>query len=131
MKLSLDEVPLNRWHYHTNRMDIANTVMGHVTKYFNPEFSSRAWGKMFEMLCSYEIVPDPVFTEAIAISEDKERKKRGDKVAFDTVHLCEAPGAFISALNHFLNNSYTDVVDVSLKTKILENNLYELILMWP
>lgn len=115
----LNQFPRDAWHSHTKQMDIANTIMGHVTRFFNPEFSSEAWAKMFDIMCSYEIVPDKVFTEAKAISDNPDRRRLGEKVPFDTVHLCEAPGAFISALNHFLKNSYPGV-DVS-KKKHLKN----------
>lgn len=112
VKSSLDRLPLDPWHCHTKQMNIAHSVMSYVKRYFNPEFSSQAWGKMFEILCAFDVVPGKVLKEIDDIFESKERQRKGDKAAFDTVHLCEAPGAFISALNHFLKISYTDI-DVS------------------
>ncbi|ODN04533.1 Cap-specific mRNA (nucleoside-2'-O-)-methyltransferase 2 [Orchesella cincta] len=101
-KSRLDHFPLQEWHIHTKQMNIANNVMLSVKRLANPEFSSQAWGKMFEMLCCYDIIPADIVREADAINSEG----RSDKVALDTIHLCEAPGAFVSALNHFLKISY-------------------------
>ncbi len=96
-------------------MDIGNSVMSYVTKFYNPEFCERSWAEMFEILCHFEVVPDKVFGKVTAIHQSEERRRAGHKVAFDTVHLCEAPGAFISAVNHFINNSYANLIEVRLK----------------
>jgi 23S rRNA U2552 (ribose-2'-O)-methylase RlmE/FtsJ len=48
---------------------------------FNAEYPTNAWTKMYEMLCFYEKL----------IPKNKIR----------SFHLCEAPGAFILATNHF------------------------------
>lgn len=45
------------------------------------ELCTQAWVKFYEVLSSFKIVPDTDFC---------------------SLHLCEAPGAFIAALNHYL-----------------------------
>jgi len=109
-KSRLDHFPLQGWHNHTKSMNIANNVLDSVKRNANPEFCSRAWGKMFEILRIFNIIPSHIVEEADQIYSEKNYRDR--KVAFDSIHLCEAPGAFISALNHFLKISYP-AIDVS------------------
>lgn len=115
-KSQIDHLPLEPWHQHTRKMNIAGLIPVQIKQQFSPEFSSQAWGKMFEMLCEQDVIPETVADEADEIIE---KGGADDKVPFDTVHLCEAPGAFISALNHYIKISYMDKVDVSgiLQTK--------------
>ncbi|CAL8123797.1 unnamed protein product [Orchesella dallaii] len=101
-KSQLDHFPLQEWHSHTKHMNIANKIMPNVKRIANPEFSSQAWGKMFEILCSYDIIPVDIINKADQIYNEE----GSGKVAFDSIHLCEAPGAFVSAFNHFLKISY-------------------------
>lgn len=49
----------------------------------------QAWLKFYEIVNAYPIVPLDVEGEE-------------GHVPFNSVHLCEAPGAFILALNHYL-----------------------------
>lgn len=114
-KSSLDHFPLDPWHSHTKKMNIANLIMSYVKRYFNPEFSSQAWGKMFEILCAYEVIPAKLIDQwdaYFAINQNETGEGNQQRLPFDSIHLCEAPGAFVSALNHFLKISYTDI-DVS------------------
>ncbi len=57
-------------------------------KKVEPEMCTIAFAKMYEMLEAYQLVryyPD-----------------HGNK--FNSLHLCEAPGAFICATNHFIKS---------------------------
>uniref|UniRef100_A0A671P306 Cap-specific mRNA (nucleoside-2'-O-)-methyltransferase 2 n=1 Tax=Sinocyclocheilus anshuiensis TaxID=1608454 RepID=A0A671P306_9TELE len=50
---------------------------------------TQAWAKFYEILGTFKLLPDNAL-------------KSGE---LNSIHLCEAPGAFISALNHFLKTS--------------------------
>ena len=47
------------------------------------------WTKLHEILWSFDVVPKTA-------------------VKYNSVHLCEAPGAFVASLNHFLKTHRTD-----------------------
>ena len=49
---------------------------------------TQAWCKFYEILSSYDIIQRGLYA--------KEAKP------FTSVHLCEAPGAFVTSLNHFM-----------------------------
>lgn len=53
-----------------------------IKKKYNGEIITNAWIKMYEMLTLHDLIPE--------------------KNKIKTFHICEAPGAFISALNHYL-----------------------------
>jgi hypothetical protein len=55
-----------------------------LKNHFNAEHPTNAWTKMYEMLCFYEPLVLPTDVKKIR-----------------SMHLCEAPGAFILATNHF------------------------------
>jgi cap2 methyltransferase len=69
-------------------LKFAGKVVGEVKKSFNTELCTQAWCKFHEILASFDVVPPSALSDPSA--------------AFSSVHLCEAPGAFITSLNHFL-----------------------------
>lgn len=69
---------------HTAYMNVASTIVPYLRDKLDIEVGTQAWAKMFDILAHYPLV-EPV--------PDR---------AWLSVHLCEAPGAFIAALNHFL-----------------------------
>lgn len=64
-------------------MNEASTIVPYLREKLNIEIGTQAWAKMYELLSNYPLINS---------SQEK---------SF-TLHLCEAPGGFISALNHFL-----------------------------
>ncbi|KAF0769514.1 cap-specific mRNA (nucleoside-2'-O-)-methyltransferase 2-like [Aphis craccivora] len=88
-KQKLNEFNLDEWHEHTGKMNPAGLVVNHVKRHVRPDFATQAWCKFYEIACSSDLV-----------SLDEIHEEGG--TSFTSVHLCEAPGAFISALNHFL-----------------------------
>jgi hypothetical protein len=66
------------------------------------EMCTIAWLKMYEMLDAYRLAP----------SKDTEDTEPN----FKSVHVCEAPGAFICATNHYLRTRGSPVQrDVEFK----------------
>ncbi|KAF2359650.1 Ribosomal RNA methyltransferase FtsJ domain [Trinorchestia longiramus] len=71
------------WTDHTFRVNPAATVFRRVKAKANPEFMSQAFLKFYEILNQFPLV-------------------KLDSKGLGSVHLCEAPGAFIVALNHYI-----------------------------
>lgn len=125
-KSKIDVVPLERWLQHTRKMNVAGLVPLYIKEKFRPEFPNDDFGKLFQILTEYGVIPDVIADDADEIIA---QGRTDDKVPFDSVHLCEAPGAFISALNHFLKVSYMKLIDVSelIRIKLQMINTFELL----
>ncbi|XP_076352353.1 cap methyltransferase 2 [Tachypleus tridentatus] len=75
---------LHDWHQHTTYTNKAGNIISAVRRQAKPELLTQAWCKFYEILKSYPVIPDTS--------------------KLQTFHLCEAPGAFIASLNHFLQS---------------------------
>ncbi|RLU27367.1 hypothetical protein DMN91_001169 [Ooceraea biroi] len=95
VKSRLNNFNLFEWQKHTTQMNKAGSIVGHVRKFTQPELLTQAWCKFYEIACSFPLVPMD------------EIRREGDH--FMSVHLCEAPGAFVAALNHWLKTNAPDV----------------------
>ncbi|XP_029000802.1 cap-specific mRNA (nucleoside-2'-O-)-methyltransferase 2 isoform X2 [Betta splendens] len=89
VKNQLSDKNVQVWHQHTNSTNRAGKVIGAVRSAANAEICTQAWCKFYEILGTFNLLPE----EALQTGE------------LNTVHLCEAPGAFICALNHFIKTS--------------------------
>ncbi|XP_017148324.1 cap-specific mRNA (nucleoside-2'-O-)-methyltransferase 2 [Drosophila miranda] len=85
VKSKLNDYGVQEWSSHTNRRDPSGEVPWRLKNETKAEFVTVAWCKFFECLHRYPLVTEPVV---------------------NTLHLCEAPGAFIAALNHYLHSTY-------------------------
>lgn len=93
VKSRLNNFTLSEWQHHTYEMNQAGHVLWYIRTHIRPEFITQAWCKFYEIACNFPLVPlDKI------LSENKEENACG----FTSVHLCEAPGAFVIALNHWL-----------------------------
>ncbi|NXM92716.1 CMTR2 methyltransferase, partial [Oenanthe oenanthe] len=90
VKNQLNDKNLEDWHRHTSFTNKAGKIISHVKKSLNAELCTQAWCKFHEILCSFSLLPE----EALQDGE------------LNSVHLCEAPGAFIASLNHFLKSHH-------------------------
>ncbi|NXQ46663.1 CMTR2 methyltransferase, partial [Catharus fuscescens] len=90
VKNQLNDKNLQDWHQHTSFTNKAGKIISHVKKSVNAELCTQAWCKFHEILCSFSLLPE----EALLDGE------------LNSVHLCEAPGAFIASLNHFLKSHH-------------------------
>ncbi|XP_066504359.1 cap-specific mRNA (nucleoside-2'-O-)-methyltransferase 2 isoform X2 [Hoplias malabaricus] len=89
VKNQLSDKDLAVWHQHTCYTNRAGAVTAHLRASANAELCTQAWAKFYEILGTFDLLPEA----ALQIGE------------LNSVHLCEAPGAFISALNHYLQTS--------------------------
>ncbi|XP_055691428.1 cap-specific mRNA (nucleoside-2'-O-)-methyltransferase 2 [Lutzomyia longipalpis] len=86
VKSKLNDVELEVWSTHTFNQSPSPEIVYRIRHGFNVEFVTQAWTKFYECLGSFCLIPDVEETQQ----------------PLNTVHLCEAPGAFVVALNHFL-----------------------------
>ncbi|KAI3377866.1 hypothetical protein L3Q82_009002 [Scortum barcoo] len=89
VKNQLSDKNVQVWHQHTNSTNRAGKVIATVRSTANAEICTQAWCKFFEILGTFSLLPE----EALRNGE------------LNTVHLCEAPGAFVTALNHYIKTS--------------------------
>lgn len=76
------------WHIHTAHTNRAGFVFQEVRNCADPELFTQAWLKFYECASQFPII--------------FESSKQCD--VFHSVHLCEAPGAFITSLNHYIKS---------------------------
>ncbi|XP_068943727.1 cap-specific mRNA (nucleoside-2'-O-)-methyltransferase 2 [Petaurus breviceps papuanus] len=88
VKNLLSDKNLDDWHQHTSFTNKAGKIIPHMKKIVNAELCTQAWCKFHEVLCSFPLIPQEAF-------------QNGE---LNSVHLCEAPGAFIASLNHYLRS---------------------------
>ncbi|KAJ7320077.1 hypothetical protein JRQ81_019588 [Phrynocephalus forsythii] len=88
VKNRLSDKRLDEWHQHTSFTNKAGKIIAHLKKSVNAELCTQAWCKFHEILCSFPLLP----CEALENGE------------LNSIHLCEAPGAFIASLNHYLKS---------------------------
>nr|XP_020466264.1 cap-specific mRNA (nucleoside-2'-O-)-methyltransferase 2 [Monopterus albus]XP_020466269.1 cap-specific mRNA (nucleoside-2'-O-)-methyltransferase 2 [Monopterus albus]XP_020466278.1 cap-specific mRNA (nucleoside-2'-O-)-methyltransferase 2 [Monopterus albus]XP_020466286.1 cap-specific mRNA (nucleoside-2'-O-)-methyltransferase 2 [Monopterus albus]XP_020466294.1 cap-specific mRNA (nucleoside-2'-O-)-methyltransferase 2 [Monopterus albus]XP_020466301.1 cap-specific mRNA (nucleoside-2'-O-)-methyltr len=89
VKNQLSDKNVQVWHQHTNSTNRAGKVIAAVRSAANAELCTQAWCKFYEILGTFNPLPQ----EALHNGE------------LNTVHLCEAPGAFITALNHYIKTN--------------------------
>ncbi|KAH8371643.1 hypothetical protein KR093_008354 [Drosophila rubida] len=83
VKSKLNNYGVQEWSSHTNRRDPSGEISWRLKNETKAEFVTVAWCKLFECLNRFPLVTQPTL---------------------NSLHLCEAPGAFIAALNHYLHS---------------------------
>ncbi|XP_029468796.1 cap-specific mRNA (nucleoside-2'-O-)-methyltransferase 2 [Rhinatrema bivittatum] len=91
----LSDKKLDEWHRHTSFTNKAGKVIPEVKRTVNAELCTQAWCKFHEIVCCFPLLPK----EALWNRE------------LNSVHLCEAPGAFIASLNHYLKSQHAPHLD--------------------
>ncbi|KAI9562539.1 hypothetical protein GHT06_009992 [Daphnia sinensis] len=89
----LSNMEAERWHVHTSYTNRAGAVFQKVKSEVCPELLTQAWLKFYECLAQFDLIDN--------IPPGNFELK--------SVHLCEAPGAFVTSLNHFLNLHHPDM----------------------
>ncbi|XP_050326335.1 cap-specific mRNA (nucleoside-2'-O-)-methyltransferase 2 [Bactrocera neohumeralis] len=85
VKCKLNNYTIEDWSLHTRRQDPSNEIPWRLKNETKAEFVTVAWCKLFECLHAYPLVKGP---------------------HLNSLHLCELPGAFIAALNHYMYSTY-------------------------
>ncbi|XP_053684883.1 cap-specific mRNA (nucleoside-2'-O-)-methyltransferase 2 [Sabethes cyaneus] len=83
VKNRLNDFEISHWHQHTRNRSSLLPILHELRHRIGGEFVTQAFAKLYECVAAYELVP-------------RDRKE------LFSVHLCEAPGAFITGLNHYL-----------------------------
>ncbi|XP_057328237.1 cap-specific mRNA (nucleoside-2'-O-)-methyltransferase 2 isoform X1 [Microplitis mediator] len=86
IKNTLSDYNPTEWRNHTRNTNIAEGIKWRLKRDVNPEFLTQAWCKFYEIASNFPLIP-----------EETIHKKQ-----LKTIHLCEAPGAFVTSLNHWL-----------------------------
>lgn len=89
LKSSLNDFDITKWNQHTSNLNPAGFIVSSLRRNFTPELCTQAWCKFYEILGFNDIIP------GIAVGSKK----------LKCIHLCEAPGAFICAMNHFVRSN--------------------------
>ncbi|KAK9511587.1 hypothetical protein O3M35_000217 [Rhynocoris fuscipes] len=92
IKGKLNNYNLLKWHNHTRLTNRAGDIFKNLRK-FKPELLTQAWIKFYEILSIFNLIPTFATKEFV----------------FNSFHLCEAPGAFITALNHFIKLNHSSL----------------------
>ena len=100
IKGKLSDIDINLWHAHTQNMNGAGDVINQIKRCIHPELCTQAWCKFHEIVNSFPIVPWGM-------------EKRD---TFSSLHLCEAPGAFITSLNHYLESTGSCLCVICIST---------------
>ncbi|XP_058833679.1 cap-specific mRNA (nucleoside-2'-O-)-methyltransferase 2 [Topomyia yanbarensis] len=90
VKSRLNDFEISDWHQHTRRRSSLLPILRELRRRIGGEFVTQAFAKLYECVAEYKLVPD-------------------GKQEFVSVHLCEAPGAFITGLNHYLKLNHQEV----------------------
>lgn len=93
LKGSLNDFEIGDWHKHTTYCNPAGLVNKQIRHNFHPELCTQAWCKFHEILCFDQVLPDSALSSKSVAA----------------VHICEAPGAFICSLNHYLKSHHKNV----------------------
>ncbi|XP_045614518.2 cap-specific mRNA (nucleoside-2'-O-)-methyltransferase 2 isoform X1 [Procambarus clarkii] len=106
-KEQLSDKDIEVWHSHTNNTNPTQKVSYAIRRHAQPEMVTQAWLKFYEIVNAYPIIPPDAETGSQEDSSDTVQQHHSatldeEVVQFNSVHLCEAPGAFILALNHYL-----------------------------
>lgn len=91
-KNKLDDKNMDLWGKHTATTLRTGDIVRFCRDELHAEMATNAWTKMYEMLVRFKLVnvSDPSSPE------------------IKTVHVCEAPGAFICATNHYIKLNCKD-----------------------
>ncbi|GAB6031459.1 FtsJ methyltransferase domain containing 1 [Chamberlinius hualienensis] len=92
IKEQLSVIDIEKWSRHTASLNKSKFVISRVREEIDPELCTQAWCKFYEILCKYPIVP---YWKKLT--------------SFNSGHLCEAPGAFITSLNHYLRLNFPHI----------------------
>uniref|UniRef100_A0A182NJY7 Cap-specific mRNA (nucleoside-2'-O-)-methyltransferase 2 n=1 Tax=Anopheles dirus TaxID=7168 RepID=A0A182NJY7_9DIPT len=83
VKNRLNDFEISDWHQHTRRRSSLLPILNELRYRIRAEFVTQAFAKLYECVSAYGLI-------------DTDLKE------LYSVHLCEAPGAFVTGLNHYI-----------------------------
>lgn len=90
-KSKLSDKNSKEWDTHTFLTSLPRHIVRLVRRRFNPELCTVAWCKFYEIISTFpDLLPN-------------------DVEHLHSVHLCEAPGAFVASLNHYLKTKRVEL----------------------
>lgn len=92
VKSKLNDYQIEEWSRHTRQRNPAQQVLTHLKNVIHAEFVTQAFAKFYECVNAY-----PLFNNV------------NNETVFQSVHLCEAPGAFVSSLNHYMKSHHSNI----------------------
>ncbi|CAF1244881.1 unnamed protein product [Didymodactylos carnosus] len=92
------------WQEHTYKTNMTGKIAFSLRKQFNIEMCTNAWIKMAEIYARYPGLIPPS-------SNEMRKQSETNRPIFQSIHLCEAPGAFICATNYYLRKRFQQTVD--------------------
>lgn len=93
IKSLLDDKDIEEWRHHTSQTNPTGLVVKNLRIQFNPELCTQAWAKFYEIVSTFDVIP----------------AKCLEKKRLNSFHLCEAPGAFITSLNHYIKCRFEEI----------------------
>ncbi|KAI4459455.1 hypothetical protein MML48_6g00006350 [Holotrichia oblita] len=93
VKAQLNEFDIAEWSNHTKYRDPSTSIISAIKHTFKAELVTQAWCKFYECVSEFPIVS----------------KNAIEQGQLNSVHICEAPGAFICALNHYIKTQIPEV----------------------
>ena len=89
----LNSKDIEKWRRHTGKTNPCGSVVKRLRETVKPELCTQAWAKFYEIVSSCRIIPSTCI-------ESKQ---------LTSLHLCEAPGAFIAGLNHYIKSNFDEM----------------------
>ncbi|XP_041770076.1 cap-specific mRNA (nucleoside-2'-O-)-methyltransferase 2 [Anopheles merus] len=83
VKNRLNDFEISDWHQHTRKRSSLLPILNELRYRIRAEFVTQAFAKLYECVSAYELID-------------------GQQQELYSVHLCEAPGAFVTGLNHYI-----------------------------
>ena len=98
---TMSNVACRPWGAHTSFTNRAGLVVRQIRQHHGElELCTTAWAKMYESIVTFDLL-SPGLGQEQSNNAVMGHLSNGQP-AVGTVHLCEAPGAFISATNHHM-----------------------------
>lgn len=89
-KCQLNTFKREEWRLHTKKRNLIANLMYTIRSNNTAELFIQSWPKLWEILHKFDMIPPGI-----------------DHLK--TIHLCEAPGSFVSSLNHYLKQNRPEV----------------------
>ncbi|KAK9694391.1 FtsJ-like methyltransferase [Popillia japonica] len=93
VKAQLNEFDIAEWSNHTKHRDPSTSIISTIKLNFKAELVTQAWCKFYECLSEFSVIS----------------KNSIEQGMLNSVHICEAPGAFICALNHYIKTQIPEI----------------------